>query len=82
VTDRNVERTGNEPLSEEERDDLLFQQCQDILSGETARRWAIDHARQDQIEREAEWLNCYRTSGSPLRRDHEHLRHQLPDHGY
>jgi hypothetical protein len=63
-------------------DEELWQGYLELQDGTASRRRALENARIEQQEREEEWLSYYQTSGSPLNRDHEHLRPRLRDRGY
>ena len=63
-------------------DEELWQSYVELQDGTASKRRALENARREEREREEEWLSHYRTSGTPLRRDHEYLRPQLREHGY
>src|SRR5215211_2884466 len=63
-------------------DEQVWQAFLELQDGTASRRRALENARRDEQQREEEWLSHYRTSGTSLRRDHEHLRPRLREYGY
>ena len=68
--------------ADEPTDEQLWQSYVELQDGTAGRQRALQNARREEQEREEEWLGHYRTSGSPLNVDHEHLRPRLRGYGY